>query len=158
FLRARGAPSLAASGGVASLVFWGDTLNPLPYDYYYYAEYSGSWNPTNEQVMTKVLPPLSGSIPFSWRTPANIISDGTTTHLALLGDSGDLYTHARTPPWETAYPHGLNDVKSDVSPSVIKLPENSADLLVVYVRNDNAICYTYGHDTVYTTPTPIHPN
>jgi hypothetical protein len=139
------APSIAASGSRADVVFLGDNNK------HYYASYTATWNPTAD--------PVGGAAAQSFgSTPAAVVAIGSTTTVAFVGSDGDLYDQTRTGGmWGAASPHSLAGTLV-LMPSIIA-PTTGPSLMIAYVRNTDAkILFTTRTGNVWTAPALIDPS
>ncbi len=138
------APSIAASGTRADVVFLGDNKN------HYYASRVAAWSPTAQAV---------GDAPqSSGPTPAAIAALGSDTIVAFAGTNGELYDQTRTGNmWSAASAHNLGGTVT-LSPAMIT-PSTGPSLMIVYVRNTDAkILFTTRTGNLWTMPALIDAN
>ena len=135
------APSIAASGTRADVVFLGDDKN------HYYASRVATWSPTAQ--------PVGATLQSSGPTPAAIATIGSDTIVAFAGTNGELYDQTRTGGvWGAASAHGLGN-SVELSPALIA-PTSGPSLMIVYVRSADAkIFFTTRTGTSWTTPSLI---
>jgi hypothetical protein len=138
------APSIAASGTRADVVFLGDDNK------HYYASHVATWSPTAQPVGA----PLQSSGPM----PAAITAIGSDTIVAFAGTNGELYDQTRTGiTWSAATAHNLGTTVV-LSPALIALTTGPS-LMIVYVRSTDAkILFTTRTGNVWTAPALIDAN
>lgn len=119
----RAAPSAAALGGAAHVLFHGDNFK------HYYASYQASWSPTAD--------PVGGAAAQSFGpSPAAVAALPNEILTAFAGDNGDIYTQSRAASWAAAKPFNLGNVAS-ATPAVIEMTAG-AEVMLVFVRKTDA--------------------
>lgn len=138
------APSITASGAVASAVYHGDDFK------HYFASYLASWAPTAEPV-------TSGTQSFG-PSAAAITAIGTNTVIAYAGNNHDLYDQTRAGgAWQPAHGHGLGDAVM-LTPAIVALTAGP-DLMIAFVRTTDARIVTTTHSgSTWSAPQPIDTN
>ena len=139
------APSIAASGTRADVVFLGDNNK------HYYAAHVATWSPTAD--------PVGGAVAQSFgSSPAAVAAIGSDTIVAFVGSNGDLYDQTRTGGvWGVASAHNLGNTLS-LMPAIIT-PTTGPSLMIVYVRSTDAkILFTTRTGNVWTAPALIDAN
>lgn len=138
----KAAPSIAASGSRADVVFLGDNNK------HYFAANTGAWSPTADAIGGVALQSTG-------LTPAAVTAIGSDTLVAFAGDNGDLYDQTRSGgAWLPASGHSLGNTVA-LTPAIIALTAGPTRM-IAYVRSTDAkILFTTRTGNVWTTPALI---
>jgi hypothetical protein len=140
------APSIAASGSRADVVFLGDNNK------HYFAANTGAWSPTAD--------PIGGvALQSTGLTPAAVTSIGSDTIVAFAGDNNQLYHQTRSGgAWLPAAAHINVGATVALTPAIVALTTGPT-LMIAYVRNtDSKILFTTRTGNAWTQPAPIDAN
>ncbi len=141
-----GAPSIAASGGSAYVVFLG-----TDFKHYLAVWGTSSWSVTDEPVT-----PPGGTQAFG-PSPATIAALGADVVIAYAGNDHDLYDQTRSGSvWQPALAHGIAAQDLGLTPTLIA-PTASANLMIAYVRGtDSQIMFTAHTAGGWSTPAAVY--